>query len=60
MKASTFCEKTKEFLGGYVKLLRTRRIRSITLIIYLSWMSISMIYYGIALNSPNLSTDKYL
>ncbi len=40
--------------------MRSPRIRTRTLVLYFSWTSISMVYYGVALNSPNLSADRYL
>jgi OCT family organic cation transporter-like MFS transporter 4/5 len=53
-------KKLVTILGGYMTLIRSPKLRVRTLVIYFSWISISLVYYGVALNSPNLSTDRYL
>lgn len=53
-------KRVSSVLSGYANLLRSPRMRVRTLVIYVCWASISLTYYGIALNSQNLSTDRYL
>ncbi|OXA57254.1 Organic cation transporter protein [Folsomia candida] len=56
----TWKKRLSSVLDGYASLLRSPKLRLRTLVIYFCWASISMIYYGVALNSPNLSADRYL
>ncbi|XP_062909310.1 organic cation/carnitine transporter 2-like isoform X1 [Mobula hypostoma] len=44
----------------FTQLLKTCNIRTITIINILLWMIISMGYYGLSLNIPNLHGDDYL
>ncbi|CAG7828115.1 unnamed protein product [Allacma fusca] len=60
IKKVTWKSRVTGLLAGYADLVRSPRMRVRTLVIYFSWMSISMVYYGIALNAPNLSADKYI
>ncbi|XP_053573165.1 organic cation/carnitine transporter 2 [Bombina bombina] len=48
--------KTHTFLD----LLRTKNIRTITFLSILLWMIISVGYFGLSLNTPNLHGDPYL
>nr|XP_045613682.1 organic cation transporter protein-like [Procambarus clarkii] len=43
-----------------VILILTPECRRMTLVVFFCWFSASMVYYGIALNANNLSTDPYL
>lgn len=56
----TWKRRVSGVLSGYANLLRSPKMRLRTLVIYVCWASISLTYYGIALNSPNLATDRYL
>lgn len=40
--------------------LRTPMLRRISLIMYFNWITCSMVYYGISLNSANFSVDPFL
>ncbi|XP_059846574.1 organic cation/carnitine transporter 2-like [Hypanus sabinus] len=44
----------------FTQLLKTHNIRTITIINILIWMIISIGYYGLSLNIPNLHGDDYL
>ncbi|XP_029439102.1 solute carrier family 22 member 5-like isoform X2 [Rhinatrema bivittatum] len=44
----------------YLDLFRTRDIRIITILSVLLWMVISVGYFGLSLNTPNLHGDPYL
>ncbi|XP_064105530.1 organic cation transporter protein-like [Macrobrachium nipponense] len=47
-------------LKEYFILILEREHRTKILISYFCWCTVSMVYYGISLNSDNLSTDPYL
>ncbi|XP_062908740.1 organic cation/carnitine transporter 2-like isoform X1 [Mobula hypostoma] len=43
-----------------IHLVKTSNIRAITIINFLVWMILSIEYYGLSLNTPNLNGDAYL
>ncbi|XP_067852256.1 organic cation/carnitine transporter 2-like [Heptranchias perlo] len=43
-----------------IHLVKTYNIRAITIINFLVWMILSIEYYGLSLNTPNLNGDAYL
>ncbi|XP_059568833.1 organic cation/carnitine transporter 2 [Alligator mississippiensis] len=45
---------------SFLDLLRTRNIRSITIMSVILWMIISVGYFGLSLDTPNLHGDAYL
>ncbi|XP_067103419.1 organic cation/carnitine transporter 2-like [Osmerus mordax] len=53
--------RTKESprLYTWMDLFRTRNIRNITIINILIWIIISMTYYGMSLNTPNMDGNPY-
>ncbi|KAM6970041.1 uncharacterized protein FYW47_005309 [Aplochiton taeniatus] len=55
-------QKPSSTLNQYtlVDVLRTRNIRCITLMCLLLWMAINIGYFGLSLNTSNLSGDPYL
>jgi hypothetical protein len=53
-------QKVGSVFKEYVGLLRTPKLRTRTLVLYFCWLSVSMVYYGVALNAPNLSTNRYM
>ncbi|XP_062333074.1 organic cation/carnitine transporter 2-like [Osmerus eperlanus] len=46
-------------LYTWLDLVRTRNIRNLTIINILIWIIISMTYYGMSLNTPNMDGDPY-
>uniref|UniRef100_A0A3Q0SJX7 Major facilitator superfamily (MFS) profile domain-containing protein n=1 Tax=Amphilophus citrinellus TaxID=61819 RepID=A0A3Q0SJX7_AMPCI len=44
----------------YMDLIRTHNIRNITIFGVFIWMSVTMVYYGLSLNSSNLNGNVYL
>ncbi|XP_069939366.1 organic cation transporter protein [Cherax quadricarinatus] len=65
-------EKQPEIRGGrvldvllqelkhIVSLVRVRTLRRRSLIVFFCWLAASVVYYGVALNSTNLSINTYL
>ncbi|XP_075877276.1 organic cation/carnitine transporter 2-like [Nelusetta ayraudi] len=45
---------------NYLDLLRTRNLRNIIIIGVFLWMSVSMVFHGISLNTSNMNGNKYL
>ncbi|KAJ8383083.1 hypothetical protein SKAU_G00038610 [Synaphobranchus kaupii] len=44
----------------YLDLVRTSKMRNITIINAITWFSVTMSYYGLSLSTPNMSGDAYL
>ncbi|XP_070774910.1 organic cation/carnitine transporter 2-like [Enoplosus armatus] len=44
----------------YVDLMRTRNMRHITILGVFTWISVSMVFYGLSLNTSNLNGNVYL
>ncbi|XP_069753864.1 organic cation/carnitine transporter 2-like isoform X2 [Narcine bancroftii] len=49
-----------EITHTIIHLVKTSNIRAITMINFLIWMILSIEYYGLSLNTPNLNGDAYL
>ncbi|XP_036407737.1 solute carrier family 22 member 4-like [Megalops cyprinoides] len=52
--------KKSEHLYTWLDLFKTTNIRNITIIQIIVWVVISMTYYGLSLNTPNMNGDPYL
>ncbi|XP_040912127.1 solute carrier family 22 member 4-like [Toxotes jaculatrix] len=52
--------KGEVHLYTYVDLIRTRNMRNITILGVFIWMSVAMVFYGLALNTSNLNGNIYL
>uniref|UniRef100_A0A3B4ZDW0 Solute carrier family 22 member 5-like n=1 Tax=Stegastes partitus TaxID=144197 RepID=A0A3B4ZDW0_9TELE len=50
----------KEQTYTYMDLIRTRNMRNITISGVFIWMSVSMVFYGLSLNTSNLNGNIYL
>ncbi|XP_060939603.1 organic cation/carnitine transporter 2-like [Limanda limanda] len=44
----------------YMDLIRTRNMRNITILGCFIWMTVSMVFYGLALNTSNMNGNVYL
>ncbi|KAG5844987.1 hypothetical protein ANANG_G00133990 [Anguilla anguilla] len=44
----------------YVDLVRTRKIRNITILNVILWFSVTVSYFGLSLSTPNMNGDPYL
>lgn len=55
--SSSFC---RDVCTRMMVFVRTPMLRRISLIMYFNWISCSMIYYGLSLNSANFSIDPFL
>uniref|UniRef100_A0A8C7P2V3 Major facilitator superfamily (MFS) profile domain-containing protein n=1 Tax=Oncorhynchus mykiss TaxID=8022 RepID=A0A8C7P2V3_ONCMY len=51
--------KESQRLYTWLDLIKTTNIRNITLISIIIWIVISMTYYGMSLNTPNMDGDPY-
>uniref|UniRef100_A0A3P8W4B6 Major facilitator superfamily (MFS) profile domain-containing protein n=2 Tax=Cynoglossus semilaevis TaxID=244447 RepID=A0A3P8W4B6_CYNSE len=51
-------EKTKTYT--YLDLIRTHNMRNITFIGFYIWLSVSMVFYGLSINTSNLKGNIYL
>ncbi|KAK4324538.1 hypothetical protein Pmani_004813 [Petrolisthes manimaculis] len=49
-----------KILYDYTAILRFKKMRMRTLIIFGCWFTCALVYYGVSLNATNLSTDVYL
>ncbi|XP_068605064.1 solute carrier family 22 member 21-like [Brachionichthys hirsutus] len=52
------CEKKRRHT--YMDLIRTPDMRNITILTVIMWICVSMVYYGLSLNTSNLNGDPYL
>ncbi|XP_022072343.1 solute carrier family 22 member 5-like [Acanthochromis polyacanthus] len=52
--------KEEEQTYTYMDLIRTRNMRNITISGVFIWMSVSMVFYGLSLNTSNLNGNIYL
>lgn len=59
-KEASFWAAVKSGINEYLKLLKSPRMRSLFLTLCLCWFTIGMTYYGLGLNSQNLSTNRYM
>ncbi|XP_078509242.1 organic cation/carnitine transporter 2-like [Lissotriton helveticus] len=53
-------ESHKQRPHNFLDLIKTRNIRTITLFSAFIWMTITVGYFGLSLNTPNLHGDPYL
>ncbi|KAG7153823.1 Organic cation transporter protein-like 14 [Homarus americanus] len=59
-REATIMSRFLAVIKQVVILLTIRQLRLRTLVVFFCWFAASMVYYGIALNATNLSTDPYL
>ncbi|KAG0712578.1 Organic cation transporter protein [Chionoecetes opilio] len=59
-KRSSMGSLLKSFVDDVVILLKTPRLRTITLIIYFIYIVVAMVYYGLSLSGASISDDPYL
>jgi OCT family organic cation transporter-like MFS transporter 4/5 len=46
--------------SGFLDLFRTAHIRRISLLLYVIWFTLYLVYYGLMLNLGNMAGDLYL
>ncbi|XP_050727693.1 organic cation transporter protein-like isoform X2 [Eriocheir sinensis] len=59
-KKSSVWSRISSTLKGFFMLLILREFRVRTLVVFFCWFSVSMVYYGVALNADNINTNPYL
>ncbi|KAG0712580.1 Organic cation transporter protein [Chionoecetes opilio] len=59
-KRSSMGSLLKSFVDDVVILLKTPRLRTITLIIYFIYIVVAMVYYGLSFSGASISDDPYL
>ncbi|KAG0714900.1 Organic cation transporter protein [Chionoecetes opilio] len=59
-KRSSMGSLLKSFVDDVVILLKTPRLRTITLCIYFIYIVVAMVYYGLSLSGASISDDPYV
>ncbi|KAG0726284.1 Solute carrier family 22 member 13 [Chionoecetes opilio] len=59
-KRSSMGSLLKSVVGDVVILLKTPRLRTITLTIYFIYIVVAMVYYGLSLSGASISDDAYV
>ncbi|KAG0720841.1 Organic cation transporter protein [Chionoecetes opilio] len=59
-KRSSMVSLLKSFVDDVVILLKTPRLRTITLCVYFIYIVVAMVYYGLSLSGASISDDPYV
>ncbi|XP_066939241.1 organic cation transporter protein-like isoform X2 [Macrobrachium rosenbergii] len=59
-KHQTVREKFRAATENFIILFRTTKLRKITAIMYMNYLVLNMVYYGLSLSGGNLSKDPYV
>ncbi|XP_064102946.1 organic cation transporter protein-like [Macrobrachium nipponense] len=59
-KHQTVKERLRAATENFVILFRTTKLRKITAIMYVNFLVLNMVYYGLSLSGGNLSNDPYV